>query len=176
MDNTDSSFGLAQLIIMIIFIIGYAWFQVRYSDALEVKRNFKRFLILRNLEGRYKPFLSRYFIFYNAPNPKERLLFERRVQKFIDMKQFIPRAGIKVISAEIKAIIAGSAIQITFGYPNVYFRHFWRILVYPDNYYSSITYRYHKGEVNARGIIVMSFSQWLLNVFLKDPKISEIII
>jgi len=176
MDNTDSSFGLAQLIIMIIFIIGYDWFKVRYPDALVVKRNFKRFLILRNLEGRYKTFLSRYFIFHNAPNPKERLLFERRVQKFIDMKQFIPRAGIKVISAEMKAMIAGSAIQITFGYPNVYFRHFWRILVYPDNYYSSITHRYHKGEVNARGIIVMSFSQWLLNVFLKDPKISEIII
>jgi Mlc titration factor MtfA (ptsG expression regulator) len=79
------------------------------------------------------------------------------VQKFIDIKEFIPRGGLRLVTPEMKAMIAGSAIQITFGYPNIYFRHFWRILVYPDNYYSTITHHYHKGEVNRRGIIVLSW-------------------
>jgi Mlc titration factor MtfA (ptsG expression regulator) len=160
MDNPDSSFGFAEFLILIVFVIGYAWFQVRFSDAPVVKRNFKRFLILRNLENRYRPFLSKYFTFYNALDQKGKILFERRVQKFIDMKQFIPRGGIKEVTAEMKAMIAGSAIQITFGYPAVYFRHFWRILIYPDNYYSSITRMYHKGEVNMRGLIVLSWKSF----------------
>jgi MtfA peptidase len=60
----------------------------------------------------------------------------------------------------MKAMIAGSAIQLTFGYPEIYFVHFWRILIYPDNYYSNITHRYHKGEVNRRGLIVLSWKSF----------------
>ena len=60
----------------------------------------------------------------------------------------------------MKALIAGSAIQLTFGYPDVDFGHFWRILIYPDNYYSTITHRYHKGEVNIKGIIVLSWKSF----------------
>ena len=57
-------------------------------------------------------------------------------------------------------MIAGSAIQLTFGYPNIYFIYFWRILIYPDNYYSTITHKYHKGEVNRKGIIVLSWKSF----------------
>jgi MtfA peptidase len=57
----------------------------------------------------------------------------------------------------MKALIAGSAVLLTFGYPSIYFRHFWKILIYPDNYYSTITRKYHKGEVNLGGIIVLSW-------------------
>lgn len=160
MDNPDSSFRIGEFLTIILFVIGYTYFHVRFSEAPMVKRNFKRYLILRNLDTRYKPFLIKYFKFYNALEPLERTLFEKRVQKFIDMKQFIPRGGIKEVTPAMKAMIAGSAIQITFGYPDVYFRHFWRILIYPDNYYSSITRRYHKGEVNARGIIVLSWNSF----------------
>jgi MtfA peptidase len=60
----------------------------------------------------------------------------------------------------MKAMIAGSAIQLTFGYPDIYFVHFWRILNYPDNYYSTITRRYHKGEVNRRELIVLSWKSF----------------
>ena len=37
---------------------------------------------------------------------------------------------------EMKALIGGAAIQLTFGHPSIYFTHFKRILVYPDSYYS----------------------------------------
>ena len=50
----------------------------------------------------------------------------------------------------MKALIASSAVQLTFGFPEVSLKHFRKILVYPDDYYSSINKRYHKGEVNPR--------------------------
>jgi MtfA peptidase len=45
--------------------------------------------------------------------------------------------------------------------PGIYFEHFYRILVYPDDYYSTITHRYHKGEVNTKGLIVLSWRNLL---------------
>lgn len=47
----------------------------------------------RKLEKIYHPFLPQYFPFYNALNAKNKLRFEKRVQKFIDMKRFVPRGG-----------------------------------------------------------------------------------
>lgn len=75
--------------------------------------------------------------------------------------------GLKTVSSEIKVLIAGSAVQITFGYPGIYFRHFRTILVYPDNYYSTITRNYHKGEVHPRGLIVVSWRN--LKEGFRDP-------
>ena len=48
------------------------------------------------------------------------------------------------------AMIASSAIQLTFGLPKINLKHFERILIYPDEYYSTINKQYHKGEVNPR--------------------------
>ena len=155
----DSLHSLLRLSATLIVVFVYLYFQVRSSDAPWVKRNLKKYLILRNLEDIYKPYLERYFTFYNALTDKDKLLFERRVQKFIDLKQFIPR-GIKEVNSEMKAMIAGSAIQLTFGYPDVYFSHFWRILIYADSYYSTITRKYHLGEVNMNGIIVLSWKSF----------------
>ena len=157
MSNPDPAFSITEFIFTILFVIGLVYFQIAGSDSLIIKKNFKRYLFLRRLDSIYRPFLEQYFSFYNSLDSKKKLIFEKRVQKFMDIKKFIPRGGIKSITPEMKALIAGSAIQLTFGYPSIYFIHFWRILVYPDNYYSTITHRYHKGEVNRRGIIVLSW-------------------
>jgi MtfA peptidase len=158
--NTDNTIFGFNGFLPLLFAVIAVYIQIRFSNAPYIKRNLKKYLFLRNLDKVYKPYLSRYFPFYNSLPAKEKLVFERRIQKFIDLKQFIPRRGIREISPEMKAMIAGSAIQLTYGYPNVYFRHFWRILIYPDNYYSTITHKYHKGEVNIKGIIVLSWKSF----------------
>ena len=147
-------------ILFILFILIRFYLQLRISEDPFIKRNFKRFLIQRNLQQEYKPFLTQYFTFYNSLDEKNKHLFERRVQRFIDLKEFIPRGGLKEVTPEMKTMIAATAIQITFGYPKIYFLHFWRILIYPGNYYSTITHKYHKGEVNVRGIIVLSWESF----------------
>lgn len=140
----------------LVLIFVFLYFELKSSESPFVKKNLRKYFPARNLEAAYKPYLASYFSFYNSLDSEKKLLFEKRVQRFIDLKQFVPR-GLPEVTAEMKAAIAGTAIQLTFGYPNVYFRHFWRILVYPDSYYSCITHRYHMGEVNMHGIIALSW-------------------
>jgi Mlc titration factor MtfA (ptsG expression regulator) len=56
--------------------------------------------------------------------------------------------------------IAACAVQLAFGLEPVYLSHFSKILVYPDRYYSTIFKRYHCGEVNMRGYIVLSWKDF----------------
>jgi Mlc titration factor MtfA (ptsG expression regulator) len=118
------------------------------------------YLLLADIDPLYKASIEKYLPFYRRLNPTEKKAFEKRVQKFINQKQFIAR-GMDRITDEMKALIAGAAIQLTFGYPSIYFAHFTRILVYPDNYYSEISRRYHKGEVNMGGLIVLSWKNFV---------------
>jgi MtfA peptidase len=156
MENIISQISFNAVLIVIVVLL-MLFRIVGLSNDPFVKRTIGRLLPARKLNPVYLPYLSRNFPFYNRLSDKEKLIFERRVQKFIDLKTFIPRGGIREITPEMKALIAGSAIQLTFGYPSIYFRHFWRILIYPDNYYSTITRQYHKGEVNRGGLIVVSW-------------------
>jgi len=112
------------------------------------------------IQEKYRIPLEKYFRYYQALNPEQKKLFEKRVQKFINLKTFIPR-GMPEVTNEMKALIAASAIQLMSGFPKIYFAHFKRILVYPDNYYSEISMRYHKGEVNMGGLIVLSWKNFV---------------
>lgn len=106
--------------------------------------------------------LQRYFVHYRNLSEGDKRKFEQRVTTFIYNKQFIPRGGYDGVSNEMRVLIAASAIQLTFGLPHIYLRHFRKILIYPDNYYSNITKQYHKGEVNpAYGIIVLSWKNFI---------------
>jgi len=105
----------------------------------------------------FRKLLCDNFVVYNMLEMKGRKLFENRVCKFIKMKDF--RAGGKAmeITDQMRVMVASAAIQITYGYRDVYFDHFQTIILYPDEYYSTITGQYHAGEVNAAGAIVLSW-------------------
>jgi Mlc titration factor MtfA (ptsG expression regulator) len=109
----------------------------------------------------YRDILLKYFPYYQKLNSVNKARFELKVTNFIYGKRFVPR-NVDEVTIEAKVLIAASAVQLTFGLPDVYLRHFNKILVYPDNYYSMITRRYHKGEVNPRfGIIVLSWQAFI---------------
>ena len=109
----------------------------------------------------YKNILQKYFRYYQLLSATDKAKFERKVCNFLYSKKFISRNTAEV-TIEAKVLIAASAVQLTFGLPNIYLQHFDKILVYPNEYYSSITRRYHKGEVNPRfGIIVLSWKNFV---------------
>ncbi len=110
----------------------------------------------RPLQQEYLEPLQQHFRYYQQLGAENKRRFEVRVQAFIDSNEFIPRSYTSV-SAEMKALIAGSAIQLTFGFHHLNFEHFNKILIYKDDYYSRITRKYHAGEVNINGIIVLSW-------------------
>jgi MtfA peptidase len=120
----------------------------------------------------YRSILQKYFKYYQQLSERNKLKFELKVVNFIYGKRFIPR-NIPEVTLEAKVLIAASAVQLTFGLPHVYLRHFKRILVYPNNYYSSITHRYHKGEVNPRfGIIVLSWQAFIDGYIISNDSLN----
>ncbi len=109
----------------------------------------------------YKDILQKYFGYYQQLSPQNKNRFAQKVARFIYGKRFIPR-GVDEVTIEARVLIAASAVQLTFGLPDIYLAHFKRILVYPNDYYSSITKRYHKGEVNPMfGMIVLSWQSFI---------------
>jgi MtfA peptidase len=121
---------------------------------------YNRKLFFINVDPSRKEFLQKNITYYNGLSNEDRQVFERRLQKFIDMKNFEGREGL-VVTADMETMVAAVAIQITFGFPSVYLKHFDRIILYPGTYYSTITGNYHHGEVNTRGIIVLSWKNLL---------------
>ncbi len=109
----------------------------------------------------YTDILNKYFYYYQKLSDADRREFEQRLMYFLLTKKFIPR-NFKEVTNEMKVTIAATAVQLTFGLPAIYFLHFKRILIYPDDYYSNITKQYHRGEVNpAFGIIVLSWRSFV---------------
>ncbi|MEP3388495.1 MAG: zinc-dependent peptidase [Reichenbachiella sp.] len=122
----------------------------------------------RPLSSKRKEILKKHFPYYSQLSPNRRKRFEQKIQYFIHVKEFIPRQ-IPVVTEEMKVLISACAVQLTFGYPKVFLSHFKRILVYPDNYYSTINKTYHKGEVNPRlRAIVLSWKAFVEGYF--NPK------
>ena len=141
------------------------------SSVSKVNLGFK-LIGLPPLRREYKVILSKYFRFYRELEGERKKEFEKRVQYFIKSKKFIPRNFDKVTD-EMKVLISATAIQLTFGFPNVYLSHFKRILIYPDNYYSTINKLYHQGEVNPLNqLIVISWSNFLRGLENMDDGIN----
>lgn len=127
--------------------------------ALWTKLDLKRqlnFDLKKHATGRRK-ILNRHFDFYKSLPPVSKQIFEHRVGRFIQLTDFIPRQ-MSQITEEMKVLISASAVQITFGFDDVLLDHFSKIIVYPDQFFSSSDQRSHRGEVNpGLGIIVLSW-------------------
>lgn len=114
-----------------------------------------------SLNEQQREILSRNFVFYNKLPSQSKSIFEYRVARFIQSKNFVPRS-LKTVTMEMKVCIAAAAIQLTFGLPKIYLTHFKNILIYPDQYYSTITRQFHHGEVNPRlKAIVLSWKNFV---------------
>ncbi len=120
----------------------------------------------------YRRLLQQHSVYYQQLTPYNQKRFEKRVQQFIQLKRFVPR-NMPQVTDEMKVLIAASAVQLTFGLPNVYLLHFHTIVIYPDSYYSTISKRYHKGEVNpAFGIIVLSWKDFVEGLATPDDSLN----
>ncbi|ELR68456.1 hypothetical protein C900_00377 [Fulvivirga imtechensis AK7] len=113
------------------------------------------------LSADHQNILRKYCAYYNLLSYEDKQRFQKRVQRFMYSKQFIPRVY-KEVTDEMRVLISATAIQLTFGLPQIYLTHFDKILIYPDSYYSRITWKYHVGEVNPRmGMIILSWKSFV---------------
>jgi Mlc titration factor MtfA (ptsG expression regulator) len=110
---------------------------------------------------KFRDILLKYFPYYQKLSTEQKVRFEKKLVLFLYSKRFIPR-NVAEVTIEAKVLISASAVQLTFGLPDIYLQHFHTILVYPNDYYSSITKRFHKGEVNPLfGMIVLSWQSFV---------------
>ncbi len=118
-----------------------------------------------------KKILSEYFPFYkNLPSDQQKV-FGQRVQAIILSKTFYGR-GVKVDEV-MRVLISACAVQLTFGLPKIMLSHFTRIIIYPNDYYSTINKQYHKGEINPRlKAIVLSWHHFLDGYVKKNDGIN----
>jgi Mlc titration factor MtfA (ptsG expression regulator) len=99
------------------------------------------------------------FKFYDNLSEDDRKKFLFRVNSFLEKKRFLSRAGLE-ITEEMKAMVAGAAIQLSFGLQNFTFDYFNTIILFPHSYYSKMTGKRHVGEANPIGAIVVSWEDF----------------
>ena len=147
--------------VIIVLVVRYKRdFRQGYGIALRSVGPLRSKLI--SLPDSYCKLLVDYFPYYNKLSTSDKAKFERKLCLILFTKIFIPR-NFERVTDEMKVLISASAVQLTFGLKEVYLAHFRKILIYPNDYYSSITKRYHKGEVNpAYGIVVISWHTFVM--------------
>lgn len=170
-----------QTIVLVIFflfvyLMNRSWYQVGFMafgmlffmiiGKLADKRNrnpkyiHSHFLPLK-IEDKQKLYLTENYSFYNRLKPKYKLSFEHRVAKFLKKYQIISRDNSE-ITEEMKTIIAGCYVHLTFGMNNFLTYKFKKILIYQNPYFSSITGKVHTGEYNPHlKLIVFCWSDFL---------------
>lgn len=116
--------------------------------------------VMKPLTSQRKSILKKYFFYYNRLSSADKKRFENRVNRFLHSKKFIGR-GVE-ITEDMKVLISATAVKLSFGLPMIYLSNFYKILVFPDAYYSGINRQYHQGEVNPRlGIIMLSWKNFV---------------
>src|SRR5690349_20028889 len=105
----DEYFGWAILILFLSFIISIVVYNVydvfRSIVLFFFKDQLARLLLFRNLNARSKEYLQSVFVYYQNLRLPDKRLFERRVQKFIDMKEFVSRGDFEAVTLEMKTLI-----------------------------------------------------------------------
>lgn len=92
-----------------------------------------------------------------SPSGQERFL--ERVYSFMQDKEFIGREGL-VVTDEIKVLIAGSAVQLTFGLQDFVIPHLHTINVFPKVFYSKLYETSFKGLTTQGGILAISWDDF----------------
>lgn len=131
-----------------LYIMGF----LLLISYLENPQAFNR--IIFPLDPTIKRYLAAYFPFYRKMPFRRKRRFEKRVKRFLNSFEYRLREGMQ-LSPEVKAVLGGTALRMTFYLPEESFDYYNTIILYPSPYLSVITGKYHHGEVNpgARAIV-----------------------
>jgi hypothetical protein len=115
----------------------------------------------RKLNPNQQAVLKREFVFYNRLSHKRKQFFDHRVSTFLNRYQFIGN-GISLENDEVKMIVAGTYVMLSFGMRQYLTTTFDKIILYPAIYFSTVNEEYHKGEFNPKyKAIVFSWADFL---------------
>jgi len=128
-------------------------------------------LISRKTKQELKDFYSKQLNYFNSLPYKDRDRFVIRANKLKKSIHIIGKNDFKV-TEEVRLLSIAAQVQLTFGFNQFFLNKFHTILIYPDTYESKLTGKMHYGEVNPRGIIVISWDRFLKGYTIPNDKIN----
>ena len=170
-EEFDLSVGMVILFIFFLpFIVVLIYIPFFYWNERGIFRSkLKKFK--GNFDLKITTPIEKHFPFFNNLNSNYRHQFLERVHFFILNKNFVARE-MDEVTDEMKAFIAGSAVQITFGFRPLVLAHFSTIYVHPDEYYNAFFKKSFKGETNVAGFIQLSWSDLVKGYAIPDNAIN----
>jgi Mlc titration factor MtfA (ptsG expression regulator) len=141
--------SLLLLILVLFFKIIFSLSEYNYGLFSNKPFYVHSYFKIKSLPANQFYVLSSQFEFYTSLSDKEKKYFEHRVVNFIEKYEFIGKEGF-LITDEVKVLIASTAVMLTFGMRHYLFDVIERIVVYPNEYFSTTTEEYFKGEFNPR--------------------------
>lgn len=100
--------------------------------------------------------LSSHLPYYRRLSVSGKAKFVHRLIQVIQEKEFIGRNKLKV-TEEMKVVICGAIVQLTFGMKNFKLSHFERIVLYPEKFYHTLLERHLKGGTSPSGVVMLSW-------------------
>lgn len=93
--------------------------------------------------------LRQKFRYYLGLSEKEKVYFQHRMVCFLEKYKFLPREEF-VITQEVRTLVAATYVMLTFGMRRYLYDSFDKIIMYPEEYLSTQSEEYYKGEFNPR--------------------------
>ncbi|MBR9921993.1 MAG: zinc-dependent peptidase [Bacteroidetes bacterium] len=110
--------------------------------------------------------LHKHDVFYNKLSSEDKKYFRHRVALYLMSKEFMPQA-FELVPEDIKAMVAASAIQVTFGQEDFLLEPIDKIVVYPEAFPSPQYPRNrHSSEIYAEDGVVMFSARHVAHGFM----------
>lgn len=120
---------------------------------------------------RLNTFYSKHYHYFNMLNEKDRARFIKRAFILSGSLNIVGRQDFNVTD-DVRLFVVAAQVQLTFGFKNYFLPKFKTILIYPDAYKNKLTGKMHYGEVNPKGIIVLSWKRLIKGFEIPDDKIN----
>ena len=162
MDNIDKlGFSFTLFLAIIAFLIYFGALILSVLDEISISIIDRPlfvhlYLFPKKITEEEQFILRQNFYFYNKLSERRKKYFHHRLAVFYQAYKFLPRKDFK-IDKEVEVLIGGTYVMLTFGMRNYIVDVFDKILVYPDEYSSTLTDEFHKGEFNP-GLKAVVFS------------------
>ena len=153
------------------FVLIISFFVVYTLKKFGVLQNLDVLFLSKDKKWELKNFFSKHFHYFNQLSEEDRQQFIIRAYKLAKNLKIIGRQDFE-ITEQVKLYVVSAQVQLTFGFDRYYFPKFRTILVYPDAYRNKITGNMHYGEVNPRGIIVLSWKRLVKGHAIPNDKIN----
>ncbi len=122
-------------------------------------------------ESELDSFYNGYFGYYKTLNKQLQSFFVGRCQQFISGKTIIGEDGFKP-NNKVKAIIAGSAVQLTLGLENWDLKYFETIIIHPADFDNKPSGLKFKGETNLEGYMRLSWKSFISGYLITTDNIN----